>query len=116
MAAPHVAGLAALVWATGKCATNSCVRSQIESTADQITGTGSYWRWGRVDYYNAGERSGKERGWGAGDILTSHARPRCLQEDGPPPRRTPRAAQTSGAGDHRGPPRTPSAGPPAADA
>ena len=53
MAAPHVAGLAALVWATGKCATNSCVRSQIESTADQITGTGSYWRWGRVNYYNA---------------------------------------------------------------
>jgi len=53
MAAPHVAGLAALVWATGKCATNSCVRSQIESTADQITGTGSYWQWGRVNYYNA---------------------------------------------------------------
>lgn len=53
MAAPHVAGLAALVWATGKCATNTCVRSQIESTADPITGTGSSWRWGRVNYYNA---------------------------------------------------------------
>ena len=53
MAAPHVAGLAALVWATGKCSTNSCVRSQIESTADKIDGTGTYWQWGRVNYYNA---------------------------------------------------------------
>src|SRR5438552_2950683 len=40
-------------WAADNGATNSCVRSQIESTADQITGTGSYWRWGRVNYYNA---------------------------------------------------------------
>jgi thermitase len=53
MAAPHVAGLAALVWARGVCTTNSCVRSKIESTADRIPGTGTYWRWGRVNYYNA---------------------------------------------------------------
>ncbi len=53
MAAPHVAGLAALVWATGTCATNACVRARIESTADPIPGTGSYWAYGRVNYYNA---------------------------------------------------------------
>lgn len=53
MATPHVAGLAALVWATGSCATNSCVRSRIESTADPIPGTGTFWKYGRVNYYNA---------------------------------------------------------------
>ncbi len=58
MATPNVAGLAALVWATGKCSTNACVRSTIESTADPIpgtarNGTGTYWQWGRVNYFNA---------------------------------------------------------------
>ena len=42
MATPHVAGLAGLVWATGICSTNSCVRAQIENNADAISGTGSY--------------------------------------------------------------------------
>ena len=53
MATPHVAGLAALVWATGKCTTNVCVRNWIESTADSIPGTGTLWKYGRVNYYNA---------------------------------------------------------------
>ena len=53
MAAPHVAGLAALVWARGYCTTNACVRAKIESTADPIPGTGTYWQRGRVNYYNA---------------------------------------------------------------
>jgi thermitase len=57
MATPHVAGLAALVWAKGVCTTNTCVRSKIESTADPISGTGTspgdLWRYGRVNYYNA---------------------------------------------------------------
>ncbi len=57
MAAPHVAGLAALVWArgleTGLCTTNTCVRNKIESTADAIPGTRTYWQYGRVNYYNA---------------------------------------------------------------
>src|SRR2546425_2840972 len=53
MATPHVARAAALVWATGKCSTNSCVRSVIQNTADPIPGTGTYWQWGRVNYYNA---------------------------------------------------------------
>ena len=53
MATPHVAGLAALVWARGSCSTNVCVRGKVETTADPIAGTGSYWRYGRVNYYNA---------------------------------------------------------------
>ena len=53
MAAPHVAGLAALVWARGYCTTNACVRAKIESTADPIPGTGTYWQRGRVNYYDA---------------------------------------------------------------
>jgi thermitase len=53
MATPHVAGLAALVWARGQCTTNACVRAKIESTADPIPGTGTLWKYGRVNYYNA---------------------------------------------------------------
>ena len=53
MAAPHVAGLAALIWAKGACTTNACVRSKIESTADPVPGTGTYWAYGRVNFYEA---------------------------------------------------------------
>jgi len=53
MSAPHVAGLAALVWATGKCSTASCVRARIENNTDAISGTGTYWAKGRVNYYKA---------------------------------------------------------------
>ncbi len=53
MATPHVAGLAALVWARGQCTTNACVRAKIESTADPVPGTGTFWKYGRVNYYNA---------------------------------------------------------------
>ncbi len=53
MATPHVAGLAALVWARGSCSTNSCVRSKIETKADPIPGTGKYWKWGRINAYKA---------------------------------------------------------------
>jgi len=53
MATPHVAGLAALVWARGECTTNTCVRAKIESTADPIAGTGTYWKYGRVNYLSA---------------------------------------------------------------
>lgn len=53
MAAPHVAGLAALIWASGKCLTNSCVRTTIENNTDQIAGTGTYWSKGRINYYKA---------------------------------------------------------------
>ena len=53
MATPHVAGLAGLIWASGKCATNTCVRQRIETTADPIPGTGRYWYWGRINAYRA---------------------------------------------------------------
>jgi thermitase len=53
MATPHVAGTAGLVWSTGACGTNSCVRSRIEQGADKIPGTGTYWTNGRLNAYNA---------------------------------------------------------------
>ncbi len=53
MATPHVAGLAGLVWATGKCTTASCVRSRIENNVDAISGTGTYWSKGRINAYKA---------------------------------------------------------------
>lgn len=53
MATPHVTGLAGLVWAKGVCTSNTCVRSKIETTADPISGTGTYWKWGRINYYKA---------------------------------------------------------------
>ncbi|MFC4547161.1 S8 family peptidase [Paenactinomyces guangxiensis] len=47
MATPHVAGLAGLLAAQGK--NNSQIRAAIENTADQISGTGTYWSYGRVN-------------------------------------------------------------------
>lgn len=55
MATPFVAGEAALVWASGKCApqNNTCVRNRIQSTADKITKTGTYWIYGRINAFKA---------------------------------------------------------------
>lgn len=59
MATPHVAGLASLVTAKGTCngKTGSdlalCVRNEIESKADRISGTGTYWAKGRINTYNS---------------------------------------------------------------
>ncbi|MGG3196963.1 S8 family peptidase [Priestia aryabhattai] len=47
MACPHVAGLAALLAAQGK--NNVEIREDIQSTADPILGTGSYWIYGRIN-------------------------------------------------------------------
>jgi thermitase len=48
MASPHVAGLAALVWTTGS-QDNADVVNRIESSAVKISGTGTYFKYGRVD-------------------------------------------------------------------
>ena len=53
MASPHVAGLAGLVWSTGACPDNGCVRSDIELNADSIEGTGSLWAHGRINAYSS---------------------------------------------------------------
>lgn len=53
MSSPIVAGIAALVWSSRADATNTSVRANIESTADKIRGTGSYWKYGRVNAYDA---------------------------------------------------------------
>jgi thermitase len=52
MATPHVAGVAGLVWSkSGLCGAsdNACVRNQIESKADAVSGTGTYWAKGRIN-------------------------------------------------------------------
>ena len=51
MAAPHVAGLAALLHAQGRSASE--IRKAIENTADPISGTGTYWSKGRINAYRA---------------------------------------------------------------
>lgn len=51
MATPHVAGLAGLLASQGL--TNTQIRDQLCSTADQINGTGSFWRCGRINAFRA---------------------------------------------------------------
>lgn len=49
MSTPHVAGLAALVKSLNPSWTNQQVRDKIESSADKINKTGSYWSKGRIN-------------------------------------------------------------------
>lgn len=51
MATPHVAGVAGLLAAQGR--NNVQIRAAIENSADQISGTGTYWTHGRVNAYKA---------------------------------------------------------------
>ncbi len=55
MAKPHVAGVAGLVLSSGLCPPggNACVRERIETTADDIQGTGPRWVHGRVNAYES---------------------------------------------------------------
>ncbi|MEV5053701.1 S8 family serine peptidase [Arthrobacter sp. LAR12-1-1.1] len=53
MASPIVAGVAALAWSSHTGATHTSVRANVESTADTIPGTGTYWEHGRVNADNA---------------------------------------------------------------
>src|SRR5205085_11271837 len=49
MAGPHVAGLAGLLWATSFGTSAQAVVSRIESTADSVPGTGTFWQFGRIN-------------------------------------------------------------------
>jgi thermitase len=49
MASPIVAAVAALAWSSHAGATNTSVRANVELTAENITGTGTYWAHGRVN-------------------------------------------------------------------
>ena len=49
MSTPYVSGLAALVRAQNPGWSSGQVRDQIESTADAVPGTGTYWQWGRIN-------------------------------------------------------------------
>ena len=53
MATPMVAGLASLAWSKNTGYSNTTVINRIFSTADKISGTGTYWVHGRVNAYNA---------------------------------------------------------------
>jgi thermitase len=44
-----VAATAALAWSSDPGATHTSVRAKVESTADKISGTGTYWAHGRVN-------------------------------------------------------------------
>lgn len=48
-----VSATAALVWSSNPGATPTSVRTKVESTADKITGTGTYWAHGRVNAHTA---------------------------------------------------------------
>jgi len=53
MATPHVAALAALLEGAEPALTNGEIRQAIEENADAISGTGFYFRWGRINAYAA---------------------------------------------------------------
>ena len=53
MATPMTSATAALIWTTNYGTSASSVRSRLESTADKISGTGTYWSAGRVDAASA---------------------------------------------------------------
>ena len=53
MSSAIVAATAALAWSADPVATQVSVREKVEKTADNIAGTGTYWKYGRVNAYNA---------------------------------------------------------------
>jgi thermitase len=53
MAAPVVAGVAALAWRSHAGATNESVRANVELTAEMQQGQESYWAHGRVNANDA---------------------------------------------------------------
>lgn len=53
MSSAIVAATAALAWSSHPGATNASVRANVEFTADRVSGTGTYWAYGRVNAANA---------------------------------------------------------------
>jgi thermitase len=53
MSSAIVAAVAALAWSSHPGATQKSVRANVETTADKIAGTGTYWAYGRVNADNA---------------------------------------------------------------
>ena len=53
MSTPMTAGVVGLIWSTGYGTSASTVRARLESTADKIAGTGTYWSAGRIDAASA---------------------------------------------------------------
>ncbi|PWK13437.1 S8 family peptidase [Tumebacillus permanentifrigoris] len=53
MATPAVAGLMSLAWSKNLGYSNTTVINRVESTSDAISGTGTYWTYGRVNAYRA---------------------------------------------------------------
>lgn len=53
MATPMTSAVAALIWTTPHGTSASAVRTRLESTADKITGTGTYWSAGRINAASA---------------------------------------------------------------
>lgn len=53
MATPMTSAVAALIWSTPYGSSASSVRARLESTADRIYGTGTYWSKGRVNAFSA---------------------------------------------------------------
>ena len=51
MAAPHVAGVAALLAAQGK--TNAQIRDALCFASDPVSGSGIYWTYGRLNAYQS---------------------------------------------------------------
>jgi thermitase len=49
MSSPIVAATVALAWSANPAATNTIIRGKVQSTADKIGGTGTYWANGRVN-------------------------------------------------------------------
>lgn len=48
-AAPHVSGLAALIWSTRLGTSNQAVVDRLLNTADRVAGTGTAWQYGRIN-------------------------------------------------------------------
>lgn len=53
MSAPIVAGVVALAWSADPGAPQTAIRDKVESTADEISGTDTYWMHGRVNAFKA---------------------------------------------------------------